>query len=193
MLELSRLDLDEIATALSDQSDYDHQWLIDPRSGQTFFWTSNTGIDGQNPIDLEDLDLTPIDPIPSHVWYQDMADFAERLSDDAAGRRLTRAIQGKGAFRRFKNELHEDFPKLLPTWHVFRDDRATRRAVEWLADEGLIVQDNADQYRQRPPRPRPALTAAPVSALGERTHLPPSVTWPTGLGRPGVRIRAGSQ
>jgi hypothetical protein len=153
MLELSRLDLDEIATALSEQSDYDHQWLIDPQSGQIFFWTSDTGIDGQNPIDLEDLDLTPIDPIPSHVWYQDMAEFAERLSDDAAGRRLIRAIQGKGAFRRFKNELHEEFPELLPAWHVFRDTRATRRAVEWLADEGLIVQDVGAQYRRDHPDP----------------------------------------
>ncbi|MFK5635935.1 MULTISPECIES: hypothetical protein [unclassified Ornithinimicrobium] len=51
LLELSQLDLEEIATALSDQSDYDHQWLIDPQSGQVRFWTSDTGIDGQNPVD----------------------------------------------------------------------------------------------------------------------------------------------
>lgn len=30
-------------------------------------------------------DLIPIDPIPSYVWYQDMADFAEGISDGAAG------------------------------------------------------------------------------------------------------------
>jgi hypothetical protein len=38
-------------------------------------------------VDLEDVDLTPIDPLPSYVWYQDMADFADRISDEAAGRR----------------------------------------------------------------------------------------------------------
>jgi hypothetical protein len=58
MLELSRLDLDEIATALSDQADYDHRWLIDPRSGQVAFWTSDTGLDGEHPVDLEDVHLT---------------------------------------------------------------------------------------------------------------------------------------
>ncbi|MGC5017297.1 hypothetical protein [Micromonospora sp. DT47] len=42
---------------------------------------------------------TCIDPLPSYVWYQDMADFAERISDEAAGRSLARAIQGKGAPR----------------------------------------------------------------------------------------------
>jgi hypothetical protein len=50
------------------------------------------------------VNLICIDPLPSHVWYQDMADFAERVSDDRAGRRLARAIEGKGAFRRFKDE-----------------------------------------------------------------------------------------
>ena len=153
MLELSQLDLDEIATALSDQTDYDHRWLIDPKSGQVAFWTSDTGLAGGNPVDFEDLDLTPIDPLPSHVWYQDMADFADRISDDAAGRRLARAIAGKGAFRRFKNALYEEFPELLPAWHAFREARANRRAVEWLADEGLIPEDDADQYREDHPDP----------------------------------------
>ena len=101
MLDLAKLDLDEIATALSDQTDYEHVWLIDPRTGQIAFWTSDTGIDGQNPVDLDELDLVTIEPLPSAVWYQDMADFVEGLSDDTAGRRLARAIKGRGAFRRF--------------------------------------------------------------------------------------------
>jgi hypothetical protein len=40
-----------------------------------------------------------------------MADFAEAITDERAGRRLLRAIQGKDAFRRFKDELHEEYPK----------------------------------------------------------------------------------
>ncbi len=69
--DLSKLDLEEIATALSDQTDYEHRWLIDPTTGQVAFWTSDTGIDGQNPVDLDDLDLIPIDPLPASVWYED--------------------------------------------------------------------------------------------------------------------------
>lgn len=56
VLDLNRLDVDEVATALSDQTDYEHRWLIDPRTGQVAFWTVDTGIDGQNPVDLEELD-----------------------------------------------------------------------------------------------------------------------------------------
>jgi hypothetical protein len=101
VLDISSLDLEEIATALADQTDYEHRWLINPQTGEIVFWTADTGIDGQNPVDLDELDLFGIDPLPSYVWYQDMADFAERIPDEDAGRRLTRALQGKGAFRRF--------------------------------------------------------------------------------------------
>lgn len=138
VLDLSKLDVDEIASALSDHSDYEHMWLIDPRTGETAFWTADTGIDGQNPVDVDELDLIPIEPLPSYVWYQDMADFAEGVSDDGVRRRLARALDGKGAFRRFRLELYEEYPELVASWHAFRDARAKRRAVEWLSEEKLI-------------------------------------------------------
>jgi hypothetical protein len=148
VLDLSSLDLEEIANALADQTDYEHRWLIDPHTGEIAFWTADTGIDGQAPVDLDELDLIVIDPLPSWVWYQDMADFADGITDE---RRLARAIQGKGAFRRFKDELHEEHPDLLPAWYAFRDTRARRRAVQWLADSSLIDDDAADRFLDRNP------------------------------------------
>jgi hypothetical protein len=92
-------------------------------------------------------------PLPSLVWYQDMADFADAITDERAGRRLARAIQGKGAFRRFKDELHEEHPELLPAWYAFRDTRASRRAVQWLADNSLIDDASADSFFSGHPDP----------------------------------------
>jgi hypothetical protein len=155
MLELASLDLGEIATALADQESDEHRWLIDPRSGEMAFWTADGGIGGQHPVDLDELDLVGIDPLPSYVWYQDMADFAEGISDERAGRRLGRAIQGRGAFGHFKAELHEEYPELLPAWYGFRDARAQRRAVEWLADNNLV--DPADAQRFLTSHPEPDL------------------------------------
>ena len=71
MLELDAIDVEEIATALADQTDYEHRWLIDPRTGDVVFWTSDTGIDGENPVEIEELDLIVIDPpvlrvVPGH-------------------------------------------------------------------------------------------------------------------------------
>jgi hypothetical protein len=122
-------------------------------TGEIVLWTREGGIDGTNPIDLDDLHLIAIRPLRSYVWYQDMADFVDLLSDDRAARRLARAINGRGAFRRFKAELNEEYPHLLPVWYAFRDTRAARRAVEWLLDESLISHDAADRFRAEHPAP----------------------------------------
>jgi len=154
VLDLNSLDLDEIATALADDTSDEHRWLINPQTGEIAFWTADTGIDGQNLIDLDELDLVCIDPLPSYVWYQDMADFTETITDERTGRRLARAIQGKGAFRRFKDELHEEYPDLLPAWYAFRDVRGKRRAVQWLVDNSLITHDAAHRFLDDYPEPK---------------------------------------
>jgi hypothetical protein len=152
MLDLDDLDVEEIAGALADQTDYEHRWLIDPTTGQVAFWTSDTGIDGQNPVEIDELDLVPIDPLPPYVWYQDMVDFADGVSDVAAGQHLKESLQGRGAFRRFKNQVYER-PDLISAWHAFRDVRAQRRAVEWLLEEELIDDPAARRFADDHPDP----------------------------------------
>jgi uncharacterized protein UPF0158 len=153
VLQLELVDLEEIALALQDQTAYEYFWLIDPRSGQLVVWTEDGGIDGRTPVELDELDLVPIEPLPSWVWYRDMADFAEGVSDERAGRDLIRAIQGTGAFRRFKDRLHQNYPQLLPAWHAFQSIRAKRRAIEWLADHALIDSQTAGSAIARYPDP----------------------------------------
>ena len=154
MIDLGGIDVDEIATALADQTDFKHRWLIDPRTGQVAFWTSDTGIDGQNPVEIDELDLILIDPLPPSVWFRDMADFVDGISDAVARRKLSQALHGRGAFRRFKNQLYEHHPDLISPWHSLRDVRAQRRAVEWLLDQGLIDDSAAHQFRSDHPDPR---------------------------------------
>src|SRR5260370_28572965 len=143
VLELNSLDLEEIALALADQAGYEHRWLINPQTGEIVFWTADTGIDGQTPVDLDELDLVGIDPLPSRIWYQDMADFAEAITDERAGRRRARALQGQGAFRRFQSPLPEEHPGLLPAWYALLDARGTRRSGQWLAGHCRINHDAA--------------------------------------------------
>ncbi|MEU2612404.1 UPF0158 family protein [Micromonospora sp. NPDC007271] len=82
-----------------------------------------------------------------------MADSAERVSDERVGRRLQRAIQGRGAFRRFRDELYEEYPHLLAAWHAFHQARATRRAIDWLLDNSLIDDAAASSCRNEHPDP----------------------------------------
>jgi hypothetical protein len=155
MLDLNALDLGEIAHALSDQAAYEHCWLIHSQTGEIVHWSADTGIDGHTRVDLDDLDpeLISIRPLPSWVWYQDMEDFAGGITDDRAGRSLTRAIAGRGAFRRFKDKLNELYPNLLPAWYAFSEARALRRAAQWLAEQELIDQETADRYQTSHPEP----------------------------------------
>jgi hypothetical protein len=157
MLDLAAVDLAEITTALQDRDNYERRWLVHSKTGEIVFWTEDGGVDGKNPVDLDDLDpdLVAVRPLPSYVWYEDMANFAEQISDEQAGRRLTRAIRGRGAFRHFKNELHEEYPHLVAVWYAFRDARAKRRAVEWLVDNDLVSDTDAERFLADHPVPAP--------------------------------------
>ena len=44
-------------------------------------------------------------------------------------------------------------PYVVPAWHAFRDARATRRAVQWLADNSLIDDEAADRFLTSQPDP----------------------------------------
>ena len=65
VLDLSSLDLAEIATALADQTDYEHRWLINSQTGEIAFWTSDTGIDGQPQTGTVDPGQASLPPVQS--------------------------------------------------------------------------------------------------------------------------------
>jgi hypothetical protein len=50
VLDLDNLDLGDIADALANQfGGYEHLMLIDPQTGETVYWSADTGIDGNTP------------------------------------------------------------------------------------------------------------------------------------------------
>jgi uncharacterized protein UPF0158 len=146
--------LDLSSPGLDDPADDGHGWLISPQTGEVAFWTTDAGVDGQAPVDLDELVRVCLDPLPCWVWYQGMAGFAGAVTDERAGRgRLARAIQGKGAFRPFKDELHDECLDLLPAWRKFCDVQANRWAVQWLADASLIGNDAVSCFLPGPADP----------------------------------------
>ncbi|GCE42585.1 hypothetical protein Rhow_006714 [Rhodococcus wratislaviensis] len=73
----------------------------------------------------------------SRDGWQDMAAFAQRQHDPALRERLERAIEGKGAFGRFRDLVHQE--SLADQWYAFSTDRQLGRAREFLADQGIRV------------------------------------------------------
>ena len=74
----------------------------------------------------------------SRPGYRDMQVFIAGLDDPQAADRLTRAIGGRGAFRRFKDTLSA-WPDLMTHWYAFSEDRQRGRARAWLADAGYAA------------------------------------------------------
>lgn len=169
MLDPAQVNLSELATALASRDDYDVQWFLDADSGDVVLWTRDFGIDGE-PVELDEVDLVPIEALPSAVWYEDMADFAAHVGDERARQRLGRAIQGRGAFRRFKDELHQEFPELVPVWRSFEQVQAERRAVAWLVDQELVSEQAADQFLAAQPDPFAELRSAVRSDYPRLLH-----------------------
>ena len=66
-----------------------------------------------------------------------MADFAERQTDAALRQRLETAIEGRGAFRRFRDVIHQADIGL--EWNAFSRERMMGRARAFLAEEGIRV------------------------------------------------------
>ncbi|HEV2010838.1 MAG TPA: UPF0158 family protein [Candidatus Limnocylindria bacterium] len=140
-LDVDRIDLSTLAEALEDHSD-EGGWWIDPRTGELENWSR---------LFADDPDDSPgergfrrIEPLGSGESYADMEEFTERVGDRRARDLLGHAIAGRGAFRRFKDTLHE-FPELRKEWFAFHDARMARRAIDWLRDEGLIAEAAAER------------------------------------------------
>jgi Uncharacterised protein family (UPF0158) len=75
--------------------------------------------------------------------YRTMQRFIATIDDHDTVGRLTDAVDGKGAFRRFYTQLQR-YPDLLTRWHRFNNDTRLDQARQWLADHG---------YQPQPGRP----------------------------------------
>ena len=71
--------------------------------------------------------------------YRTMAEFIETLSSPARDR-LEIAISGRGAFRRFKDEIRR--LGVEKAWYQYEADENRRKAIEWCKDNGIEIMDN---------------------------------------------------
>lgn len=133
-LALNRIDLGELAMALDDHGDWT-EWWFDPATGHVTpnMDPSVTGLEE----DLDTTSLVMVEPSHSGDAYQDMVRFAEAVADPRVQRTLLRALEGKGAFRRFRDAVH-DTDVLGARWRDFAELASERRALEWLRAHDLV-------------------------------------------------------
>lgn len=155
-LDLARVDLEALGEALEDHSE-GSTWWIDPRSGEIIPWSDWLSDEDERP---SERGWRRIEPLSSGESYADMEDFIERVRDPRARDLLKRAIEGRGAFRRFKDTLLE-LPDLRTAWFKLHDARMARRAIEWLREESLVDDEVADRAIATHEDPEPPQVGAP--------------------------------
>ena len=71
--------------------------------------------------------------------YEEMEDFIETVKDKTAAEQLTKAIEGKGAFRRFR-EILAIYPQEEDRWFTERTERIDETIEIWLEDNGIELE-----------------------------------------------------
>ncbi|RZL76165.1 MAG: hypothetical protein EOP32_29790 [Rhodococcus sp. (in: high G+C Gram-positive bacteria)] len=135
------VDLEMLGTALEGDLSMSTGGYVDLRTGDVYDDSSTdptmVGEDAAVDVEEEPDRWLRFDRTGSRDGWRDMAAFAERHHDAALRKRLERAIEGKGAFHRFRDLVHQE--NLAEQWYAFSTDRQLGRAREFLADEGIRV------------------------------------------------------
>lgn len=68
--------------------------------------------------------------------WTEMAEFVSTVSDLPVRERLERALRGRGAFRRFKDAVHE--AGVADAWYAYRNAEQRRSLLEWLKEHDIV-------------------------------------------------------
>ena len=77
-------------------------------------------------------------PLPTKVdihEYRIMERFCYSVDDDDMRDDLCNAIRGRGAFRYFKDKIHEY--GIADDWYQYRDDALRELAIAWCEENGI--------------------------------------------------------
>ena len=103
-----------------EDSSYRHEYYLDLETGEILFTSEQ------------------IPKAEPREGYEDMEAFVATVEDEHLAELLKIAINGKGAFRRFKDALLR-YPEERERWFQFKGDRMWKRAREWLDDIGVTL------------------------------------------------------
>ena len=67
--------------------------------------------------------------------YNDMVLFADSIENEEIKNKLYKALNDKGAFRRFKNEI--TYLGIREKWFAFRNERLKEKVKQWLEDNEI--------------------------------------------------------
>ena len=144
------VDRDMLEMAMED-SDLANMHFLNLVTGEVVFFSEYLGLSEEDERLLEEIDgsndYVAIERIPSHEAYQWMVDFVDEMvapADEYTAEKLSMALNGRGAFRRFKDTLHRVDDRWLQAWYQWRDKQLQAAVDEWIKDV-LIAREKLDE------------------------------------------------
>ena len=118
-----------------------YEYYLDTKTGELLlvsdeFMDTNETEEIYERLDSEPERYLNIPTESSREGYQDMVAFTESLEDENLKEKLWIALNGRGAFRRFKDVLLS-YPEKREEWFKFQDKRLEKRVVEWLEENEI--------------------------------------------------------
>lgn len=121
-----------------EDADLEHTYFLHTQTGEVVFLSEYDVSDESEKLMEEiegDSQYVPIERIPTHVAYQWMVDFVESIvapRNEWAAEKLSIALRGKGAFRRFKDMLHRVGDVWVQEWYHWRDTQLKEAMRIWF-------------------------------------------------------------
>ncbi len=121
-----------------EDADLEHTYFLHTQTGEVVFLSEYDVSDDSEKLMEEiegDSQYVPIERIPTHVAYQWMVDFVESIvapRNEWAAEKLSIALRGKGAFRRFKDMLHRVGDVWVQEWYHWRDTQLKEAMRIWF-------------------------------------------------------------
>ena len=135
------IDIDMLEVAMED-SDLANRYFLNLVTGEVVFFSDYAGFSSEEEEQLAaeidgSNDYVAVERIPTHEAYQWMADFVGEVVapvDELAAEKLYIALNGKGAFRRFRDTLHRIDDHWLQDWYKWKDEHVKAAIDEWLQE-----------------------------------------------------------
>ena len=134
------IDLIELIAAF-DNCRIGYEYYLDIKTGEILY-TFDEGMDCEEiekineQIEDEPDRYLAIPTDSSREGYRDMEAFSDTVKDESLKEKLWIALDGRGAFRRFKNVLY-DYPEERERWLKFKEERIKSRIAEWLKENKI--------------------------------------------------------
>jgi hypothetical protein len=133
------VDLEELSGLLEGDLASNEGGFLDLRTGDVIpaFMTDEAmvGEDEALDVDAEPDRWLHVSCEGSRAGWDDMATYVAAVADSHLREQLERAIEGKGAYRRFRDLIGDE--GLTQAWRDFSDERQIGRAREYLAERGI--------------------------------------------------------